>query len=284
LTTLLEFGGDDPYTFRVGGRAGRVGAGLDGDFSLGGSLESNTGLGFDLNLTNPGESKPKFNPGTAAFNNGDEGFANKAGAKAADAAWTRATEPKPVVVPLPEAEFQFLVESTAYKKSYFDHFLARFNVAIFGGVAEELNLIAKVAVTNDASTLVKVRDQAGIWEAHGFAIIPPRLSSSGGTGTTGGSGPPPPDGGFGFSGTNPSPGAGNSRDGDGDEDGGGGGGCCSGIYFARSYLAFAYSQIWTEPTTLRMGLQLDSEDICLHFADQQFVYAKSIRRRFNTNR
>jgi len=284
LTTLLEFGGDDPYTFRVGGRAGRVGAGLDGDFSVGGALVTNKGLGFDLNLTNPGKSKPKFNPGTAAFNNGDEGFANKAGAKAADAAWTRATEPKPVVVPLPEAEFQFLVESTAYKKSYFDHFLARFNVAIFGGVAEELNLIAKVAVTNDASTLVKVRDQAGIWEAHGFAIIPPRLSSSGGTGTTGGSGPPPPDGGFGFSGTNPSPGAGNSRDGDGDEDGGGGGGCCSGIYFARSYLAFAYSQIWTEPTTLRMGLQLDSEDICLHFADQQFVYAKSIRRRFNTNR
>jgi RHS repeat-associated protein len=285
VTTLIEFGGDDPYTFRVGGKAGRVGVGGDGDFSLSGPLDAKTGLGGKLNATNPAKSKLTFSPGTAAFNNGDGGIANKAGAKAADAAWKRATESEPEPVPFPGAEFQFLVESTAYKKSYFDHFLARFNVAIFGGAAEELNLIAKVAVTNDSSTLVEVRDQAGIWKAHGFATLTPSQSSSGRTNTLGDGGPPPPDGGFGFAGTGPSPGAGNSPDGDGDRSGGGGGCCCcSDIYIVRSYLEFAYAQIWKEPTIVRLGLQPDNEDLCLYFADQQFVYAKSIRRRLNTNR
>lgn len=285
LVTLIEFGGDDAYTFRVGGRAGGVAAGLDGDFTLGGTLEETTGFGIEFNVTNPGKTKPTFSPGTAATANGDGGIANKVASFAGNKAWTRATEPEPKREPFADGEFQFLVESTAYKKSYFDHYLARFNVAIFGGVAEELNLIAKVAVADDATKLVEVRDQAGIWEGHGFAVITPRRSKRGGQGNPDNGGPPPPDGGFGFAGTAPSPGAGNSPDGDGDDsDVNSSGGCCSDIYFARSYLAFAYVQNWNEPTLVRLGRQVDSDDFCVHFADQQFVYAKAIRRRLNTNR
>lgn len=284
LTTLLEFGGDDPYSFRVGGKVGQIGAGLSGDFSLTGPLGG--GIDGNLNLTDPSKSGPQLNIGDAVFNNGDEGIANKAGAKALSAAAKQGFEPDPKPTPFPAGEFQFFVESTAYKKSYFDHFLARFNVALYGGVAEELNLIAKYAVTDDASTLVQVRDKQGIWEAHAFATRTPTLPNQGKNPSPGGDNPPPPDGGFGFSGNGPSPGAGNPDDGDGDDGDGssGGGGCCRGIFLARSYLPDAYSQVWAEPSTIRTSLQLESDNSCLHFANTYFVYQTMNRRKLNTNR
>ncbi len=284
LTTLLEFGGDDPYSFRVGGKGGQIGAGLSGDFSLTGPLGG--GIEGNLNLTDPSKSGPQLNIGDAVFNNGDEGIANKAGAKALSAAAKQGFEPDPKPTPFPAGEFQFFVESTAYKKSYFDHFLARFNVALYGGVAEELNLIAKYAVTDDASTLVQVRDQQGIWQAHAFATRTPTLPNQGKNPSPGGDNPPPPDGGFGFSGNGPSPGAGNPDDGDGDDGDGssGGGGCCGGIFVARSYLPDAYSQVWAEPSTIRTSLQLESDNSCLHFANTYFVYQTVNRQKLNTNR
>lgn len=282
LTTLLEFGGDDPYSFRVGGKGGRIGAGLSGDFSLTGPLGG--GIDGNLNLTDPSKSGPQLNIGDAVFNNGDEGIANKAGAKALSAAAKQGFEVDPKPTPFPAGEFQFFVESTAYKKSYFDHFLARFNVALYGGVAEELSLIAKYAVTDDASTLVQVRDKQGIWEAHAFATRTPTLPNQGDS--PDGDNPPPPDGSFGFRGNGPSPGAGNPEDGDGDDgDGsGGGGGCCGGIFMARSYLSGVYSQGWAEPTTIRVGLQLEAEGSCMHFANTYFVYQQMHHKTLNTNR
>ena len=229
VTTLFEFGGDDPYTFRVGRQTRQAWRGLGGGFSLKGPIAG--GVGGNLNVTNPGASGPTYSPVSGAIgSSGDEGIVPWGAGKVGDAAWDHLTTPPEDNKPFGGFEFQFLVESTAYEKSYFDHFLARFNVAIFGGVAEELNFIAKYAVTDDSSTLVEVHDQQGIWEAHGFATRTP-TKPDGGSGPLGPPGsPPPPDGGFGFGGSGPPPGPGNPPDGDDDDgdDGDGGDGCCGG--------------------------------------------------------
>lgn len=256
LDTALNYGGDEPFTFAVRGSARGISGGFDANPSFSGNVPiggSDIGATWNMqgggSVTIPipeGGGSVKFTHYATGGNNVT--FTppkklpdlpppfNYAGYAAKPISFGKPNTPPPPH----ESEFNFLVSATAKERNL----IASFNVAVFAGVATELSLIAKYAVTDDMSTLVTVnfKDEAdGSWVSHGFATrepTPPPYGTSGGSGGMGdGSSPPPPTppGGGGGS---PNPGGGPGPGG-GPNDGGGGaggGGGCTSLFGVRSYL------------------------------------------------
>jgi RHS repeat-associated protein len=287
VDTLFEFGGDDPYTFRVGTKNGATSIGFGGNPDLDGGFGDGSN-GFGGGLSGEGISV-HWNPCDAIFTG--EGIVDYGAKKICGSLPDPTKPPDGGPEPFPGGEFQFLVESTAYKRSYYDHFLARFNEAIFSGVAEELNLIAKVAVTDDGSTLVEVRDKDEIsdrWEAHGFAVISPKKSNPGsGDGGGGGpQGPPPPNGPPGGNGPQPGPGDpddGDDGDGDGDGDGGGCGGCCCCCSGGFASVEILPSQLVMLDPVLQHSGVMEAANSCMITIDSYYSYVRTLPPPLDTN-
>ncbi|MCC6509136.1 MAG: hypothetical protein IT423_08520, partial [Pirellulaceae bacterium] len=247
----LNYGADEPFTFRIGCKAGACG--------ISGVTDPSTNLKFGFAVPgSDGRVNAQVTVGTKGFSGGVSanlgpvalGVNSKGevsttlSKKIWDANFAASTNSNltskiegpgpfspsfgnenatlPSIPNLPrQGEFDFLVQSTATAP----HLVIAADIAIYVGVAQQLELIARVATAEDMETVVTVHyEQAtqgpspkAAVKAVGFAQLP--LSNTSGSGTDG-------DGPGGRRGPRLSPGSGtddSNSDGPGDDDGGGGG-------------------------------------------------------------
>ncbi|WP_422925495.1 putative Ig domain-containing protein [Singulisphaera sp. PoT] len=269
--TAVTYGGDQPMTFAVGAKNGQPFTGVAGSPGLSNKF-SYENVYLKAGPGSTPEVGVEINGFSASYASGDKGikygYSNNYwsgsigtdGGKATSVGiqafpnvplsptYTFGDQGTPLANPtVPGAgEFEFLVVSTAKTPNA----VASWDVAVYGGVATELALIAKYASTDDSSTLVEVdfhekRDfPAAEWVSHGFATRTPNPPFSGPLGPGGGIPPRVTTSNPGPSGPGGPPGPNGPPD-DGDNGGGGSGptiGCSSapGLYGIRTIQTRSY--------------------------------------------
>lgn len=268
--TAIEYGGDKPVTFTIGAMAGgQPFVGISASPSLSGTLPIGEGGGVGLGWGLGPDGFPTFDPPKIEVD-GPPGTSGSFGAEGVELGSPFTLGLGKIKIPLgpgggegegeggggspDQGEFQFLVVSTAKTPN----FLASWNTAVYGGVATELSLIAKVASADDSSTVAEVEFHEKIpnpdatWDSHGFATIPHHYPDGGPGGPPPPPPPSPPPPGVTPPGSPPNDappddgddGEGDDGEGDGEGDGFGcnafSGFVCAGLTSARSYLSTPY--------------------------------------------